>query len=204
MLTLLVGPAFAAGMALEGTWRVHMAVATRASVPVVGDTIAVTESVVQLEVRGDGTAHWSVCDARIVERNSMVKTVLPPAFVAALPDREATVVWEEGRLVIDPGMEWLGVREGGAVWDADRDGRPGMTVQVDAPLVGRGDVWLVQRGHVSLEGLDVQPDRITGRVRVHLLEQEVLGADPRVLGYAPHITPLARGSDFTMVRGTCG
>jgi hypothetical protein len=78
-----------------------------------------------------------------------------------------------------------------------------MTVQVDAPLVGKGDVWLVQRGHVVLEGLDVQPDRITGRVRVNLLQQEILGADPRVLGYSPQLTPISRGSDFTMVRGGC-
>ncbi|MFZ5481234.1 MAG: hypothetical protein ACOZNI_31030 [Myxococcota bacterium] len=203
MLTLLLAPAVAAGITLEGTWRVHMAVATRAKVPVVGDAYTVTESVVQLDVREDGTARWTVCDARIDDSGSAVRTVLPPAFVAALPDREATVAWEDGRLVIDPGVERLGLREGGAVFDADGDGRPGLTVQVDAPLLGEGEVWMVQRGHVVLEALNVGQDRITGRVRVYALEQRVLGAEPRVLGYAPRIVPLDRGSAFVMVRGGC-
>lgn len=61
------------------------------------------------------------------------------------------------------------------VVDADGDGNPGVTVEIDQNLLGSGEVYVAQRLRQTLSGTVTGPDRIEGFVE-GTREQVVLGA----------------------------
>jgi hypothetical protein len=60
-------------------------------------------------------------------------------------------------------------------YDQDGDGKPGMTVNVDNNLLGKGDVYVAQRATTTLSGEVVADDRIEGSLSWSQ-EQVTLGA----------------------------
>ena len=200
---------------LLGTWVMVLTLASRVQVPMLRELRSETRSVLAVRIEARGGQLWQaqrVCDARINEEQRLVRTLLPPAFVASLPSASFPVsTWEAGGAwyySADFGRQAVGWSGSGAlpsapedpaVVDSDGDGRPGATVLVEAPFVGAGEVWVAQVGRTTASGR-IEADRIAGAVAVPELRQRVLGASSRLLLHAPEITPDPASSRFEMWR----
>lgn len=200
---------------LLGTWVMELVLASQVHVPVLRPLHSETRSVLAVRIEARGGQLWQtqqVCDARITEEQRLVRTVLPRAFVAALPlARFPVTTWSSdgawyyaadfGRQAV--GWSGVGALPGSpddpAVVDSDGDGRPGVTVLVEAPLVGAGEVWVAQAGRTTARGR-IEGDRVQGQLEVPELEQRVLGASNRLLLHAPQIEPDPAASRFEMRR----
>jgi hypothetical protein len=233
---LLVGVLLVAGMATsgpadaadggEGTyaspswpteWKLEMIVATRAQIPVIGSTRA--EVLSTLAVRWErGPQGWiqsqQVCESRLLDRGHFVRTVLPDAFVRALPRPRFPIVLapparigEPWRYSADFGRQdvgWDGVAElptsadAPGVVDFDGDGKPGATVLIEAPIVGTGEVYVAQEGRTTVDG-SLQPDgTIRGAVIVTDFAQVVLGGSSAMFSRGPEVTSDPSRSRFTL------
>jgi hypothetical protein len=136
------------------------------------------------------------------------RTTLGPSFVAAIPEWDARLLVEEGRaeleehvIVIgaaleDPAVDELPTdRDDPRVVDADGDGQPGFTVQVDG--IVDGQVYMVQRLVRGLKGEIVGDGRMSGTVTV-AGGQEVIGASNQILKtFTPRFQPDADESRST-------
>lgn len=129
------------------------------------------------------------------------------AFVAAFEPSRAEIALtetEDGwRMTADPGPLCVGCRgdtlpvDASEAADWEGDGKPGATVWVQVPVLGRMEVYVAQLGHSSFVGA-VRDGVITGQVRVHAMEQRTLGASHRVAAGQTPIAPVAEGSRFTL------
>ncbi len=125
-----------------------------------------------------------------------VRTELGPAFVAAMPGWESKATWDQhgdgpgavhiaehtfilGADLSDPARGNLPEDSDDArITDPDRDGHPGVTVEVSGFVSGQ--VYLVQRLTRGLRG-SVDPDgRMTGTV-IGAGDQKVIGASNAIL-----------------------
>lgn len=173
--------ALAAAQPVPGTYLLELDVATEARVPVIGWTPILTRSVVlaELERAGDDwTITQRVCDVRVIGGRPAI-TTMPPALIAGIPVQryplrvtEAPGGWS---IEADPGPTRLGEDPTGAPVDVDHDGRPGATVWLDVPVLGRVEVYVAQVGHTRWAG-GWSGDRASGRTEVLTLAQRTLGA----------------------------
>ncbi len=204
-----------------GDWTLAIVVVTRAHVPVLGDFLARSRSelAVRLDARAGGAAQTQrVCSTTVNEGRGIVRTEIPPAFVAALPvvsfpvdiaerDGSWSYAADFGRQVL--GWDGLGVVPSDPldprVRDDDGDGHPGLTVRLEAPLVGAGAVYVVQAGRTTVSGT-WDGTAFTGAVSVPEFAQSVIGASTRMLLNGPTVRPAADLSSFRMTRGvaSCG
>jgi len=200
---------------LIGTWVMQLVLASRVHVPVLRELRSETRSVLAVRIEASDGQLWQtqqVCDARITEEQRLVRTVLPPAFVAALPVARFPIqTWEragEWYYAADFGRQAVGWSGAGALptspddpalVDSDGDGRPGVTVRVEAPIVGTGEVWVAQVGRTTASGR-IEADHVRGQLQVPELRQRVLGASSRLLEHPPQIEPDPSGSRFEMRR----
>ena len=65
------------------------------------------------------------------------------------------------------------------VFDQDGDGKPGITVKARASGFISGDVYMIERLRIRLEGEVVSPNRIEGQI-VGTVEQVIIGATNRL------------------------
>ena len=205
----------------------ELRVVSTAKLPLMPSERSVTTTLMLVELshseqagRSGLTQCHRVCDVR-VEGSSFVRTVIPPAFVHGLSTRRYPVqldLRDEGgwRYSADLGMEAIGfdpTQTGGelpeqgsevGVQDTDEDGRPGATVELRVPAFGRVRLFIAQRSHLILRGVQVGPDRIEGDVDIRLLEQRTLGAEPGFFNRTPTIRPDSARSGFTLIRVPAG
>lgn len=178
--------AHAAATPDPGLYRLEMWVKSEIRLPVFGWTTTTTRSVLEVEL-GRGDRGWvqrhRVCAIAIDTPPLLGKTSIPPATVARLPVRTASVVIGE-RYEADLGVEILGYAPDGpmpqtpedpGVLDLDRDGHPGFTVQVQAPALGSHELYVVQRAHMRLVGT-VTDGRVEGDILVVEHTQRTLAA----------------------------
>ena len=203
----------AAAPDLSGAWRMDVNIVSRAKVPVFGEIESASISKVDVTITRDGEG-WRmrqvVCASHVESR--FARTTLPPALLRSLPPREHPVLLDGSSFIADPGPEALGWR--GArfptsaadpnIFDQDGDGRPGVTVVVDVPLYGRGEIWLVQHAHSVYRGTVVSPDRIEGKVETVFLRQLTLGASAKMFEKGPESTPVPERSTFVLTRAPAG
>jgi hypothetical protein len=200
---------------LAGTWELELVIASLTHVPVLGELRTRSRSVLRVEVTDTPTgpvARQQVCTSEVLDRAGLARTILPPAFVRSIPDRTyALVLGADGGVRADLGVEATGWTGEGAlptdaadprVRDVDGDGRPGATVLVEVAPFGTGHVQFVHRGHSLLEGHRSGPDTVEGGVVVTLLEQQTIGATPRILGGTLRSVPDPAHSSFVMRRTT--
>lgn len=204
-------PARAEDLDPAGTWRLDLVVATRAHIPILGDIRSASRNVLLVTIARDGDG-WiqrqQVCAARIEGEAGLARTLIPRAFVDALPPRSYPITLDGDRYLADPGSESVGFRgtvlpssaNDPSVFDQDRDGAPGVSVRVEVPMFGGADVWVAQRGHSVLKGRVVSPDRIEGSVDVRVLQQVTLGASNRLFAHSVHAIPDPAASRFTLTR----
>jgi hypothetical protein len=213
-------PAFAVPV-LAGRWAQEFVTTSVSRVPVLGDLRSETRTLLMLDVTQAGdvvTIGREVCSVQVGGGGGVVRTVIPPAFVAALPTDalDVRIVSNGGRLGLEgwERAEVIGadVSAGEAlpvapddtrVTDADGDGAPGVTVQVRGLV--NGDIYLVQRGWSRLETTLVTSERIEGTI-AWSTEQVILDATTDVLRDAPLTwpDPDADRNRFVMVRVDAG
>jgi len=202
-------------MELMGFWSLTLVVATRATVPILGTMLAEVHSELTVRIYKENERiiqEQHVCSSILHEQQKLVKTILPEKLIASLPVARFEPVWEnrEGTWYYeaDFGRQALGWNGQGPlpekpaspnVIDTDQDGQPGVTVLVEAPLVGKGEVWLAQVGHTRVVGKGNE-NQIQGTVSVPEMDSHVLGASNAMLLHAPTVTFDPHRSFFSMTR----
>ncbi len=206
MITLFLSLA----LALEpGTWRLDLEMVSEAKVPVLGWQHSVTHSVAVVHLDGDGTWTQQVCAVEIRDRNPMVHTWLPDAFIAALPVIVTRAETDGDTLTVDLGLSAVGWdpriagdlpsdRDDAAVVDHEGDGRPGATVQLQIRGVGTFGIDIVETSRAVLIGQRTDLGW-AGTVQTLDLAQHVLDADHRMLRKTPELRPNNDDSRFILV-----
>lgn len=185
-------------------------VATESKVPFAGTTQVLTRSLVHLQVSRTETG-WTqrqrLCAVEI-ESDSRATTVLPQAFIDAVPPQSYSIkLGEDGSYFADPGRSYLGFdpkvtggklpqKKGDAgVLDMDGDGHPGGTVVIEMPVFGKVSMYVAQAGWSRYHGV-AQNGRISGRVESVAVDQRTLGASISAFAANPKIEPVAERSRF--------
>lgn len=203
---------------LSGTWARAQVTTALVDIPVVGELASRTLAVTLLRVEQDGpslTLNEQVCVLTTKAPTTLVRTTYPDAFVRAVSGNR-----RRGRLERDGAriryfepkqMYWRGMRpdvdvgeplpndaKDPRISDLDRDGAPGLTVNVDGLIDGK--VFLVQRSWSELDGVVRSRNRIEGQV-VWGSEETILGATKSLLRSPPDKRPdPARSRNFFRMR----
>jgi hypothetical protein len=184
---------------------------------VIGKSSSTTTAVVLLDVAprdGGFEARQTVCDIRVSQAVGAVRTVLPKALQALgnaeiqrfsprevgarveLEFERSSRVW--GAQLTEPRAEALPTSPSDPrVFDADRDGKPGVTVAIKGMV--EGEIYLVQRDSSVLRGALLPSGEVRGSLEWSS-EVSVLDATSPLLMSPPASTPDPARSTFRMVR----
>jgi len=215
MFTLLLAAAHAQP-GWTGEYVLQMDTVTEARIPMWGDMETVTRSTMLASI-APGPEGWvqthRVCDVRIENSSSVARTVLPRAFIDAMPEVSYPVIFtvdgEDWGYAADMGRVDVGFDpalvgavpvelEAAGVIDWDRDGSPGATVEIDVPVFHNVELQIAQRSHAILAGKVIEDGSIAGFANLIEFEQSVLGASNRFFNHAPEITPIADLGRFSL------
>ncbi|MCA9567584.1 MAG: hypothetical protein KC656_07065 [Myxococcales bacterium] len=204
---------------LEGTWALEMHAVSAARVAVFGDVRSVTRTAVLVRVErdGDGWVHDHRTCGSSIEGGPLVRTRIPAAYFDAVrPKRLAPSVEVDADTGTPRYRVDLERFAGGwdpsacervpseaddpCVRDWDGDGKPGITIEVKAPLLPWAEVYVAQQTHPRLDGHLVSPDLIAGRLRVGELDNRVLGASSPLFHATPDVRSVDAASTFRMER----
>jgi len=213
MTTIACWALAAAGAPLEGTWRVDIEV-TSASKVMGFETNSSMHTVALLTENAEGRHLYRVCDLR--PDGGLVHTTIPRAWIDSVPARYVSASELDGVVTVDLGTSATGFdpssgpfprEDRSSVVDQDGDGHEGVTMSVQVPLVGSGDVYVAQRSKVLLRGAHVATDVVTGSVEVDMAHV-VLGASRAVFVREAQVRPVPAASRFTLTAvaptTTCG
>ena len=193
---------------LSGTWAQLQVTTTISELPVVGDVIGKTTSILLLDVTQSGDTlkiKEQMCDIRIDTSAKRVRTIIPRAFQRAASGtvRKATIsVNSSGELsfVEHPKVVVLGAKlknkasdalpddeDDARLVDLDKDGNPGLTIKVEGII--DGEMYIVQRGKNTMKGkLDPSSEIISGKI-TWFSEQSVVDATSMFLQSSPKSKP---------------
>jgi hypothetical protein len=167
-----------------GVYRLDVEVAVATALPVVGEQRTTTRTTSLVTVADDGTATAVAC--AVETRGPAFKSRFPPGSVKVLPTSRFAVVVRGDRVVVDMGEGHIGWRGGGPlptsaadprVVDDDRDGEPGVRLDLDLGGLGTWPLQVVTRGRTVLEGTRT-PDGATGVLARMESEQQILSGLP--------------------------
>jgi hypothetical protein len=223
--TLLLGllPSWAAaappewGGLVPGAYRLEMRQAHASKFPLLGrtETVFASVSLARLQPAAGGLRQQHrVCDVRFESGLPLVEMVMPEAMRASLVSPAYAVELRRDAqgwaYHADLGVEHVGYRPGEdpeaglprrredpAVFDSDGDGKPGATLHLDVPVLDPFELYVVQRGHVVLDGRVLEGGRVEGDVLADL-EQVVIGSSPYFLKRSPKLEPDRERSHFVM------
>lgn len=206
---------------LTGRWAQLQRTTAVSDVTFVGEVISTTTALLLLEItrQGEGfTLRETVCAIDLASTADSVTMRIPPAFQRAVSGRTRPARLERDgagwRYVQPMKIEVSGAQlknperdklpddeDDPRVTDPDRDGKPGLTVQVRGLI--DGDIYVVQRDRSELTGT-LSPDgtRVAGGIKWRA-EQTVLDATSVFLsGDPPESAPHkdAKRSTFKMTR----
>ncbi|MFT7620902.1 MAG: hypothetical protein ACI9WU_000062 [Myxococcota bacterium] len=204
---------------LSGTWAHQLITASVAELPVVGRTLSRTRSYVLWRIEQNGTRltiHEQLCRVRMQGHGDSVRVSLSGGLVKALKRSKRTARLDKSpigwRFVAPAHHRALGARltDGPAerlpedpddprVYDQDRDGAPGITVQIRGLVTG--DIHIVQRDWSALSAPvdDSRPRTLDGDVRWGS-EQRVLSSTSGLLKTLPKSSPELARSKFRTTR----
>ncbi len=178
---------------LNGVWAQQTVMSSLSKVPVVGDVTTKTITIQKVVIGGtapDYTVQSTPCSVEMESSSTVVKTIVPDAFVRSLPTTERSMRVDGSRFEMPPLWEARGVnlsavetealptdKNDARIFDQDGDGKPGMTVRISGII--SGDIYVIQRGSTELAGT-VAENRLDGLV-VWTDEQVILGSDNAIL-----------------------
>jgi len=225
LAALLVSVAMATD--LQGRYALSLHTVTRTRLPLLGWTSSETTSDLLVEIRGgDDGARWQrqeVCDVRISGHGGSARIVVPDAFVASLPIKQIPIELTprpDGTVAYraDLGVDEVGFDSAQAqgkvprrlgdpgLVDGDGDGKPGVTIRIQAPVLGPAELYVVQRGSMILTGALLAEGGVAGTVTLGPIEQHTVAASNNLLVSSPRIEPVSAESWFrlTPVAPTAG
>jgi hypothetical protein len=204
---------------LRGAWRMDLSLTTKATIPVLGDTIIQTGSVYLVEIVGTPEApiqQQTVCSITPDGSRSIATTTIPPGFIDAMPDKRfaLTLRPDGAQWAVSGDMKMLAIgydldKAGGsipqeaehvAVTDHEGDGHPGATVHLKAPLFGQVEVYMLQRARTTVAGTWDGRDRIDGKATVLDFGQRTIGASNRLFVANPKLEAVPETSTWRMTR----
>lgn len=211
-LALLSGLSAAAEPAVgPGRYGLELVLGSDSDLPFLGQTPGTSRSwslVDVREVNGQRVQRLQTCAVRMEGRTGTTSVHLPAAFVASLPQREVPLL-QDSLYRVDLGEDAIGYdpKRGPmptalgdpALLDSDRDGHPGATVELHIPVLGVVQLYIVQRGHVRLQGRQSREGVISGTVETVALDQRTLGASRGMFEHSPVVTPRPERSSFRLV-----
>ncbi len=182
---------------IEGVWAQKQVQAAVSKLPILGSVQSYTTSLLHVRLRQTGTqikVAITPCEVKIDSSVSSVRTLIPQAFLDAIGTTHANakLVYKDGVWIYDqaPNLSMSGAvltnawrdplpetMDDPRVFDADNDGKPGVTVHVRG-LVD-GSIYMVQRSWNALKG-EVKGTRIEGLMRWQTT-QNVIGASSILL-----------------------
>ena len=194
---------------LSGQWAQLQVTTSISKIPVVGEVVSTTSSLLILSVEQTGeklSIKEQICDIKIESTAKRVQTLIPPAFIKAASGTQRTATLSRAGQTIryeqDPKVVVLGAKlknprdalpeddDDPRVVDADKDGKPGLTVLVRG--IVDGEVYVAQRGWNKLTG-ELRGDLISGKVEWGS-EQTTLDATSMLLKSSPTSRPDPRAS----------
>lgn len=190
---------------MNGVWAQVQVVATQADAPVIGLIKTRSVAVLKYDMEQTGSEllmHEEVCDLRLEPDSNLTVTIVPDAFIQALPHVSKPAVLdlavEPPTLYQPPFAELHGVEmddpmndpmptsaDDPRVKDLDGDGNPGLTIYVGGIIDGA--LYVIQRNKIALDGAFQGPDRVAGLMQYEQ-EQVVLGSDNQLLSDNPPIS----------------
>ncbi len=199
---------------LSGVYIYFQKTTSVTKMPVLADVVATTRAVSIQTLSEEG--EWlkgtgTLCDVQIRSSSKLVKTILPAAFRTALPAvvTNARLTKQGGTIHFEqpPQTLVLGANlkndESDAlptspsdprVRDDDKDGKPGVTVQIEG--IVSGEIYLVQRSTSRLSG-HATPGGFHGEIEF-TNDQEILNATTSVLKRNPSAKPDPSRSGFIL------
>ena len=205
----------AATIDMTGRWAQRQITTSISDIPILGDVVTTTTSVLMLDVvqKKDGkiAIKETICDIDINTDQGGLRTIIPPAFVRAASGTTRTGrVWKKGDrwgMRIKPKVVVLGAKlarpdrdalpddeDDARLVDADRDGKPGLTVRVRGAI--DGEIYIVQRGWNEMTGSIQGKDQASGTIRWKS-EQSVVDSSSIMLSSSPETRPDKRASKNT-------
>ena len=172
------------GKLAAGVYRLAVEVAVATALPVVGEQRTTTRTTSLVTVGDDGMATAVAC--AVETHGPAFKSRFPPGSVKVLPTARFAVVVRGDRVVVDMGEGHIGWRGGGAlptsaadprVVDDDRDGEPGVRLDLDLGGLGTWPLQVVTRGRTVLAGART-PDGAAGVLSRMESEQQILSGLP--------------------------
>lgn len=163
-------------------------------VPILGDVQSVTESKVLIQVQ-DGVAEHQTCAVSVDA--TLGKTQLESGFLEALPT--LSYPWVEGeefKVLLDPiAMGYQASQsfpthiKHPSVEDSDSDGKAGVTITLQIPILGEVEMLVAQHTRTQLTGRRVSEGRWEGTSELVEFEQIILRSGHNRLKEAPEIRP---------------
>ncbi len=209
-------PVVEAGFPKEGVvYAGQVDIGTLTEMSVVGDIHVVVRSATHVTFEKEGDQWFQVqkvCDVKNFDDTRMSTTIIPKAFIAAIPVTrfpvDLTDTTDGGvRYKADPGVEWVGLDplpdgeelphkpDDPRVLDFDGDGKPGATVVLEVPVFKRVELYVVQAAQSIYEGV-VKGEAVAGDTIMTRLDQRTLKATAPFFKAQPPVKPVADLSSF--------
>jgi hypothetical protein len=206
---------------LSGSWVMAQLATSVARIPVIGEVHSASRLISVHQLRQERERLYGagkLCKLELDSGSWFVRVRLPPATQAQLPApwidarigqdaRGSRSFWQARQLLVvgarlaDPLAEPLPrAADDPRVVDEERDGQPGMTIEIGGIVSGR--VYIAQRSWTELSGQAAGDDAFAGRLRFGN-EQVVLRASSSRLARAPESRPVPSMSWFRLQR-LCG
>ena len=208
---------------LSGTWKLELNGTNQVEIPVLGSNKVRSRQVMLVHIRGNDPIiqRHRVCSLKVDSDRSVIHTIIPDPWVAALPRKEYPIEIkqrEDGtwsyradllplRIGYDPnvtGDELPQDIDSPGVIDWDGDGKPAATVYLEMNLFGDVEVYLVQAANTILEGTMTDDRHIDGQMLLAELRQRTIGASNRLFISNPDVKPYPPESTFKLSRVSDG
>ncbi|MGB0638002.1 MAG: hypothetical protein ACPGTU_01635 [Myxococcota bacterium] len=199
-----------------GTYVLELHVDTHAKLPFFGWTKSTTNStvlaVIQKTEEGLIQRH-TPCDVQVITRKVPAKTIIPKAMMDSLPIKTYEIDFSKDgktwRYKADLGEDHIGYdpsitktvptqASDPGVIDGDKDGNPGVTVEIDVMMFGTSELYVAQRGHLWVEGTLEEDGSVRGKVDMAPVVQHTMDASNRFMMASPPIRPDPENSWFEL------
>lgn len=201
-------PALSELIDIDIPYALEMRVVTEAQIPVLGHREIVTRSYSSVEFSRDEAGGWTQTFIACAIEGDGGQVEFPASFVRSIDAKTSKVHWTDGHYSADTGAAFIGVRkpvpklptaiDDPLVFDADRDGYPGVTVNLTLPVFGNVRLYLVQANHSKLAGTVVNGE-IRGQAELVRLETRTLGASINLFAVNPPVSIIEGKSTFRIV-----
>lgn len=200
-----------------GRYLLKTKVVAAANLPVIGRVDSTTRTLAWVDIEHRGglvVGRQKICQVALGDERDLARTIFPDSLIHALPVKRIRFELSPAalfpmKLEVDLGEETMGYRatspgaplprsaQAAEVVDVDKDGRPGATLFLDLPGIGRYPLGIVSKGHTRLEGWLHAPGFAKGSATLLQFQQRVLSGLP-VKGEVRDVKGIPERSSFEL------